>query len=196
MNDGEFIGKAAELAAKWSAAKEWMQAGENVDKKDLVTAIDEMRRAGECIVNAFAAHQNGDAQQAEKLLAAAALCLKEARHNVVDAVFAVQTDKATEALEKIGAPAAQKHFPKYAELFSLTKAMGQKTENAKKDQMRQDAIYAELLSDLPLLESLCAEFEVSIDPIGESLRQERARHRTALIVAIVIAVVGWVVALL
>jgi len=126
-------------------------------------------------VDAFAAHQQKDANTANIHIAAAKDNFNKARHDVVDASLTFYADNAGRIREQIGAGEALKRFPKYLELFSLIKTMQKQKENSREDRNQRDAIYQKLLEDLPKLETLYNEFDACHTAISDQLKQEKLK---------------------
>ena len=148
MRDDEFIGKIAALAGKWNDAEEWVKRGENINRAAITPAINELRYAGRLIVDAFAAHKNGDEDEAKGCIANAEKNLAKARHDVVDTIYSFYSDKALQSLDQIGRAAAHEHFPRYTELFALIKTIREKIELARSDRHEErETIYCELIKN-------------------------------------------------
>ncbi len=179
MNNDEFIDNVATLAGKWNDSEKWVKRGENTNREPIIPAINELRYAGRLIVDAFASHKKGDEDEAKGCIANAEKNLAKARHDVVDAMYSFYAYKAHELLDGIGKAAAHEHFPRYAELFALTKDMGSNIELAREDRSQRESVYSELIEKLPNLSELCSEFEVSVDAIAERVKKAEQRAEEA-----------------
>ncbi|WOV90432.1 MAG: hypothetical protein R1F54_07780 [Candidatus Zeuxoniibacter abyssi] len=91
---------------------------------------------------------------------------------------------------------AQKHFPDYAKLFALIKEMEEKIKLSREKREQRDKIYSELIDKLPNLKTLCNEFEVSVDPIQETVEKELEKERKVKNCFIILAAIGWIISII
>jgi hypothetical protein len=197
MSLGDYEAVLTEIAEEWATAEHEIKLAEQIHKRVVFPAIQELRYAGRRLADALVAiSRNAAADEVSGYLTDARFGCHCARHDVIDASLLKMAIDLDLMLRKLGHEAVLAAFPKYPEL--LQKLQNAQFEIAKarhKRESRRD-IYEELQrAEFPDLVRQFKEAE-SNEPLMKRIAMRTRFHRYLAyafgVAGIVISLFSWI----
>lgn len=180
-----------QICQEWNKAEQDVKRAEQVCDEVIIPSIMELRYAGRRVVQALELiSQDGDKEEAKKLLHDAWFNCHRARHDAIDASTTQMAKVIKIAVKKLRYSAILQAFPQFSQLWYKLQTTRRKIVESRGSSRQRDEIY-EIVEDtnFPEVLALFEEFQHS-EPVMRAIAERDRRLSAVAWVALSVAVIA------